>query len=392
MHPLHASQVNVADLAVAGICGQPIVQHAWQQSDRVGREEVAQAIDEAERDIAAWLGFDVAPRFIVDERISNEPGLIAGRGWNGLSLAVRLNRGHVISGGVVAKSLIDSDATIVYSDSDGDGYSETATVSVSTALTDEQEIAVFYPGESGAAEWEIRPLNDVTITGGVATIRFRREQCVLPELMEQLVVREVNGLDDTKFLETVDVYRKFLDPQRQTQFIWEGGGCVCCGSGGVGCGACSLTAQDGCLVIRDYRLGMVSAHPAEWNAEDDQFDYSAFDVCGRGPQRLRMWYRAGYRDMSRRWPNLQMASEWERAVAYLALAKLDRPLCGCSTLQAYSQHWSTDLAHRTGTSAMSSSFQLSRRVLDNPLGTTRGAMYAWNMIKREKLGRAALNG
>lgn len=390
MHPLHANQVELAS-SEAQICGQPILQYSWQNADHVGREEIAQSIDEAERLLASHLGFDVAPRWNVDERISGELGWLTGRGWNGRSLAVQVGRGHLISGGVIGKSLIDSDAVIVYSDADGDGYKETATVTVSTALTQEDEIAVYYPGEDGADEWEIRPLTNVTISGGTATIRFRREQCVLPELMEQLVTRSVSGSDDTKFLTTVDVYRKFHDPQRQAQFIWEGGWCGCCGSNGDGCGACSLTVQNGCLVIRDYRLGLMSAHPADWNVTDEQFDSTAFTVC-TSPHRLRLWYRAGYRDMTRRWPNLQMAPEMERAVAYLALSKLDRPLCGCSAIEAYTNYWKTDISKRNATQSASTSFQVSRRVLECPIGTTRGALYAWEAIKREHLGRAVLNG
>lgn len=388
IHPLHFNQVVVADIAPASVCDMPMIKYSWQDADRVGREEIAQAIADAENIIAQYTGFYPAPKWIADERLSWPQPLWPeifnsnARNVRGHRQSLRTRFGHVISGGIEAKTLIDDADAIVYTDADGDGYDETATIVTPTTVTDPQEIAIYYPGKSGADEWEIRPIT-VSISGGNATIVCRREQLVIESLLEALDPSSVDGLTNGNFLTAVDVYRHWNDPSQQVQFMWEG--CACDGSG---CESCQHSTQYGCLLTRNYKLGFVVPSPATWNTTDLIWDEDTYSVT-RAPEQARIWYYAGYRDMKLSNPNVRMNQEWERAVTYLALSMLDRPLCACRPLQAFVQHWSTDLAYNTATAATTSSFTLSRKVLDNPIGTTRGAVHAWQLIKKERLFDAA---
>jgi len=57
---------------------------------------------------------------------------------------------------------------------------------------------------------------------------------------------------------------------------------------------------------------------------------------------------------------------------------LERPFCSCGNVIALAQKWQLDLAEQGETS-----HQLNADDLNNPFGTRRGAILAWNTVKRE---------
>ncbi len=311
---------------------------------------------------------------------------------------MQLNQGRFISGGIEAKTLIEAGAAVVYSDADLDGYPETATVIVNTTVTDPAELAVYYPGEGADDGWEIRPLRSQVIVAGVATLVMWRHQLPLPELLEALVPEAIDGDDNANFLTTVDVYRHWNDPQQQVQFLWSplplwfadgiGGfasqGCdFCAGVGGLGgiCPACQAATQWGCLLGRDYDQGIVHYSPAVWDPEQGAYQRSLW-AGWRAPDRLRLWYYAGWQDQRQKLPTLQMEPSWARAVTYLALTLLTREMCNCNNLQALVRHWREDLALEDSSPTGSTRFQIDKRPLGNPFGTTRGAIFAWQNANR----------
>lgn len=384
-HPLHFNGVQHDTLAPATTCGQPLMQYDWQTADGISRESIATAIADAEARISQYLGFKPLPVFEVDERHSvptpRDPSLLRGGLMNvlGLGISMQLDWGHVVAGGVEVRTPITVNAPIVYTDEDVDGYPETATITVATTVTDENEIALLLPGES-TSEFEIRPIS-VSIFGGVATITARREQLVIPALFERLdSTRAIDGAGASNFLTIVDVYRIWHDPSQQAQFLWENqfGSCGCAITT---CATCYLGAQFGCTLVRDYRLGLITGQPALWNTETQAYEFTAFGV-GRAPDRARFWYRAGYRDQTRRRPMREMDQRWERAIAAYAVTFMDRPFCSCRNVENITHYWMEDLA----TSSPDRTNRLSNKWLDNPLGTTRGALHAWRLIRTEALG------
>lgn len=365
--PLHFNQVEVAGLAPSTTCDDPMLQYSWQDADRIGREEVAQTIAQVEQLLNNILGFPVGPAWIADERQSFAAMRPVGNSSSGLNsnwlpVSLTTKQGHVISGGIEAKTLISASEAVTYTDADGDGYDETATIIVATAITVPGEIAIYYPGHSGDTAWQIAPVQ-VSISGGNATIVTRRERLVLESLLERMDSSAANGLVDGNFLTTVDVYRHYNDPSQQVTFLWEGGSCGC---GDVGCEVCSFETQTGCLRTRHPRLGIVSVSPAEWDVDEQAFLGQAWSVA-RQPDHAIINYKAG-----------DSLSFWERSVTNLTLAMLDRPLCSCKALEAQIQYQREDLAYvQTG-----SRFQIGNRVKDNPIGSTRAAVNAWNLVQR----------
>lgn len=376
--PMLMHQVYVPELQDISSCSDPILQYTWQPraGGRPGREEIAHAIQQAETTLEEYLGFSVLPRWYVDD---DAPVMGTHYGYKAFyRLGVRTKGGHFVQGGQEAWTLVASSAPVAYTDRDGDGYLERATVTVNTAVTDDDEIAVYYPGTQHDPGWEIRPI-EVSITGGVATIRFYRHQCVIPERIEELDANGVLGTDNNQFLGSVDVYRHYNDPSKMGIVEWEGGICDTDG--------CVWSAQTACVLSKDDRNGLLQVSAADW---DGTKWVHTCPTWWTPPTRVRLWYRAGLRDKTLARPMRDMSRELERAEAYLALSYMDRAWQSCEQIRNLQAHWRQDLSVRESTQGGSMSFNMSRRLLDNPLGTTRAAVHAWNVVQRMSVGEAVL--
>lgn len=380
IHPLHFNGVDVSDIAPASTCDDPYLQYSWQDAARIGREEIAQTIADVEQRLMDFLNFALRPTFyrnvdVMYPRPSN-PELLSTSLFDarGLVREVKLPAGYMIGGGVETKTFIGAGATVVYSDSDGDGYAETATITITVdpAVVRPGEVAIYYPNQGGQDIWEIRPTT-VTIdtSSGVTTIVCRREQLVLWDLLSGLAAKAVDGLENSSFLTTVDVYQHWLDySQPHVQFRWEQTPWL------PGNAAVQFATQNGAMLVTNSLLGWVAVEPAHWNAPSGTFVMDTLQ-SPRMPDTLRAWFKAGYPLDARG----NMDSTWERCVTYLTLASLNRPLCACDALRTFTDYWAYDPAENTP----EKTHQISRLRLDNPLGTTRAAQYAWSQITRLRL-------
>lgn len=382
LNPMHFRQVQPPQAAQSyDTCGRVWKEHPWQHSDALSRDDVAQAIQQTEETFAELLGYRLLPTWEVADRIMVPiPGDMSlfnlnARSPRGYASSVRAKFGHFVEAGIEAKVLIKAAVAVVYTDADSDTYFETATISFATTVTDPQEIAVFYPGQSGADKWEIRPWRTCSISGGVCTMTFWRHQMVIASQIEALSPEAVNGSDAALFLTAVDVYRRYNDPSTQCTLIWKPQANDACGT------CCDDTTQTGCLYARDHETGRLAFEPADWNATTEDFDAACLSV-GRSPDQLLLYYRAGYRDMRRTYPLTQMDPEMERAIAYYSLSLLRRELCGCSNAEAIVKYWANDVGYKH---QFGEGNQLSPEDRDCPLGTTRGALYAWKLIRRRRI-------
>lgn len=398
--PRHFNQVTVSQLPlhIPVSCNSVIAQWAWQSSDKIAREDIAQAIQQAEDAIEAALHFFLVPTWVVDDRRAvTQPGIpevinIGGRDGRGFAQSINPLSGHFISGGIEAKDVIELGATVVFSDEDGDGYFETATVTVATTVINTDEIAVYYPGENARDEWEVRPLDnpltnrrDVTIDAGVATIVMATHQLVDPDLLEALDISSVDGNVLPNFLAVVDVYRHYNDPQQQATLLFSPHGGFCGCTGGT-CPACEHSTQTACLLAESFENGIVRFSPAAFNSVTEEFDARSF-VVGRAPNAIRLWYRAGFQNKSDRLvsPLIEMDDQFARAVAMHSINFITRPFCGCENVVNLTKHWGQDLFLNLSTEPKNTSYQLSDNILNNPFGMTRGAIEAWRIVKSGEL-------
>jgi len=396
INPLSFNQLTSGLISVSD-CGEVWFQRMWQNPDQASREDVADAIREAEEKISSEIGYFLLPDWVVDERIQTirpaRPEVFAGTVGNlrGMPKSLQPKWNFIISGGQKTKTLITAGVAVdgaALSDLDGDGYFETVTITVTVTAGDEPcEVRVFYPaaGVVPAAaldDWEVKPIR-VTIVGTTATIVFKRWQIVDAELQARLNAEALDSTVDANYLTTVDVYRVFNDPQSMANLLWERAGpnnsCSTCS--GSGCTACAFDTQTGCFAVRDERLGIVAYQPATWDSDDEEFNVANFLNC-RDPDQLRLWYYAGWQsdNPATECPRVQMDPFFEKVVAYYAAAILDRDVCSCNNSERFIDHWREDLA-RVGSEV---SFQISPEDLDNPLGTQRGAIYAWKQLKRRE--------
>jgi len=388
INPLHFSQL-FSSVIPASNCSDAWTQFAYQNPNYTSREDIAQAIRDAEMKIASELGYFLLPDWVVDERRQTvrpaRPELFSRSSVNvrGLAKSIETDWGYVISGGQRAQVLIDDSVAVTVSDVDGDGYDERAVATVATAVTSPCEIRAFLPGQAGSFAYEIRPIT-VTIAAGVATITFNRWQLVIPELQDRLDAEQpdqrIDGDADASYETTIDVYRVWNDPQSQANLLWEREPSGCSNCNGSGCAECSFSTQTGCLAVRNERLGELTYRPATWDSVDEQFDTAEFAVC-RDPEQLRVWYYAGWQSTDPRvsCPRVQLDPYWEKAIVYLSAALLDRELCSCNNVEKFVEHWREDLS-RTGSEV---SYQISEADLLNPFGPSRGGVYAWRQVQRD---------
>lgn len=397
LSPTHFNQVIIEDVPNP-VCGTPWFEHAYQQFDRVSREDISLAIREAETLIENYLGYRLAPSWETDERHTfprpYRPELINlnGADIRARFIGVRASWGQFIRGGVEARTLIEAGATVVFSDTDGDGYKETATVTataVDPTVVQACEIEVYYPGKIGRAEWEIRPASvSLDPLTGIPTITFARHQIVLDSLQETYPMSAavtpmgVDGFVDANFLATVDVYRHYNDPSTQCLIGWEPVvGCRGCQNDPVPCQACLYAARTARLYTKgDGRVPTVGIVPADWDPVLLQWTEQSLEwPFARSPDVARIWYQAGYQSGSVDCPQHDLDLDLKRTVAMLAASLLPRQVCDCGNIQQAVSELQQDLAYVGGAEQLSR-YQISPQMLNNPFGTRVGAVQAWRRL------------
>jgi hypothetical protein len=382
LDPFHFNGITSTERRNAFACSDTWYQHDWQSSGKLSRESLSTALRQAEDVVVSYLGWYPIPQWVEEEvimptyyKVERDNYLNA----RGRAKSVTSSHGLVKSVGRKTSSFIDNVAT-VFSDEDGDGLDETVTVSFATTVTETQELHLYYPDEDGRDEWEIRPVDSITIAGGTATIVFKKYLIPLWNLVEQVPEDGdahilIDGDDNTNFLSTVDVYRVYTDPSQQITFTYD--------PSYYGCNAvpCEDNTDTGCLFIRDSRLGILSYTRADWDADEGQYVHKYFNYP---PVKGTIYYRAGKQDRRVKYPNRQMDQKLERMIVFYGLSLLDTELCGCANQRNTWGHMTQDLALVT----RDESHVVQWDDLRNPFGTTRAAIQLWKYLQQIRLARS----
>lgn len=382
---------GIAPLAfpLGGACSEIWWQYNWQAHDRVSREDMARAIGQAEAEIARAVGYWPAPVYVTGDREMHPVPKFHQRdvlttSWNsaGRDKSVPTAWGRIVSPGRRQATLVGAVAP-VYSDADTDGFSETATVTIATTITDIREIRFYHPGHAAAPEWEIRPARTIVATGAAVTATFWAWHLVLPALWEAFPgpdgdMTAVDVSVATNLEATVNVYRVYADAaQAAARFEWEP-------DLSAAPSTVALTVQNGTFLTRDADGGIVVPYPA--TCTGGVWTSAAWTNCIEA-DRVRLWYLAGDRsDGYLAAADADPLSEWwAQAIAWMATARLDRPFCACGGVQALANWLRTDLALQSETS-----YATTEEILSCPFGTRVGEVKAWQRCA--KFGEGLIKG
>lgn len=397
MHPYHFWQLADDELVpIESSCDDLLFEEDWQNADAISRASIREAIHRAERKLADYLGYDVAPRYRVDT--VPWPRLVGGADqWRGYPInssdryvGLRLPYGQVQKVGVRTRTLLGT-PNVTIANRNGLPYSFTLTLA--TTVTDPDELAVYFASadrwDAGSPldVWEVAPV-DVSISGGTATIRGNVWQIVKPTLYADAVTSETLDPTDTSiYAATLAVYRDYIDPSGQTvdtsqaTLIWETNpyplwAAGCCGPSVYPQGSADPAAVGKAVAragIRDAALGLVTPAQAVYDATAGQWCAVDWSTCFE-PDRVEVRYLAGLPRAGG-----QMQRYWQETVSYMALAELEGPICACEGVRKRLHHWQFDLARSSGADDEAYG-AISQEDLSNPFGTRRGHVEAWKRV------------
>lgn len=325
------------------------------------RDEVARALADAIARVTDYLEYYPRPVYITGEEVSLQWG-------NPYQLQLLETRyKHLIEFGSRATTLIDDDVTVTYSSSlPGSSILDKATITVSTSITNAEEIQVFFRTADGAPAaadelYEIEPLT-VSISGGVATITGHRSLFVKPSTIwdvpyvydsGNLVEKNYADIQDAShFVTKVDVYRVYTDTTNAVQLTSDDW---------LDCGDCNsvsttLTAAGG--RIYDKRLGLFQVRTASCSN------------CPGYVERVRINYKAGLALVRGR-----VDTALEEAIIRYANTFFGQP--AIDVTDAVQSKWMYDRNPEDAN-------LLTPGDVKNPFGIQRGAIFAWRTINNPR--------
>lgn len=423
------NQVTHPDRVKRGICPEVTLQSGYfgDPNRIVGRDEIAQGIATAMDKIARFLGYWPTRKWYCnDEHDWPHPKIgvhtqlpVIGASW-----------GYIVGGGVEAFELLVDNAFVLYSDEDGDNVMETATViaEIPYLIHDKCELVVV-PHGYDPEKYAIRPLGVVLTPTGCGLYTTSNLLCIYPEgigvyapssssmylgdfclatftgwtwqfvvpqkwlTIDELKMSEplnflsgqytesiypgiygydvidVPGPYDTEYGDGVDIYRRYNDPSRQAQIVWlpNFNADFCSNNGN----ACEEACQSGCITVRRSRISEVTVSPSVYHTDTCTFSRQAFYNPGFIPDKVRLWYRAGYDDDNCEDCD-QFGAQVAEAIVRLANCYMAEAPCGCSITK---ERWDKD---REEMSIDTVDIELAQ----SAFGTTmRGAVFAHAVFK-----------
>lgn len=364
-----------------GQCRMIWSQSSWQAEDVTSREELAQAIHDAEKDITTILGYPIGPTWFSDEVVTTVTPLskIYRPGST-----FKLRYGEVIAGGRRATTLIDDDLSVTYSDQDNDGFPETATLTLTVPdeITDPQEIRVYYNDHGANPVWEIRPALSRSLSNHIATLTFKSWLFIIPDYFDAPAGEyEYDAIDLSQIdnlVTSVTVYRVWNDTTQPASAAYRGGGyCGLCN--GSGCAVCTTYSQEGCLIVIDPHIGIVQPQPASYSSDLHTWQFSSPSY--QLPFSMHFWYYAGAQsdEFLQGYSDIPISNYLAQSISYLAAARLDKPFCQCGNVEKTLKEMRRDLS-LSGNDSDAVRIPFDSIVYKNPFGSRVGEVKAWHRV------------
>lgn len=390
---------------VTPLCNDLIHEYAWQGTDMAGRDDIRRAIEKAEDKLRGYLGYSIAPHFVIETDIMPKYmdwalHRVGYQNAAGRWLDVALKEKKLITVGIETRTLISTITVagfgLVYTDDDGDGLLDTFTATFATSVTDVSQIALYFAAADRldnapvGERWRISPVS-VNISAGVATVKGRAWQLVRPILYEGVgsyFADPTYAVDPTvagNYAQSVEAYRYFCDPTGTTQttaqamLIWET----------LPYPFWATTPTDNSrdpasqayaiarCALRDPLNGLVGVGEAIYNTTNAVWE-SVNLTSSRPPNRIEVRYQAGASLL-----NNQIDPAWVTVVCRMAAAELGRRVSLCPERSKEIAYWQIDRAYSGN--ATEERFNASAGDLDNPFGTRNGHIYAWHEIQQKRI-------
>lgn len=340
-------------------------QEVWYQSplqyDDISREDLAIAIHQAEQVISEYVGYNLMPDW--DIEVHTPPRYYKRENTSVLNIqgrpkSIEVDKKYVIQTGIKAKNLLAAGVTVNIVDNDGDGFNETAQITIADYGLDTNQIRLYYPGENGEDEWEIRPVKFVSDT----VIEFPAYQIPIRTVESITAPDPLDPGDTANYLSTVDVYQVYNDMTEPLELIYDRDR-VCAG--------CSQFSTPTCGYVQDEKYGFITYNPNL---------YSPY--CRYEPDRVRIPYFSGYRRLSATRNIAELDSYWVGPIAKLAVGFLQGFIMNCRNEPMTLNEWADDLLLRNDRRT----YMINEFIINNPFGIiTKGAYFAYMRAKTRRL-------
>lgn len=332
-----------------------------EQYETISREELAIAIKQAETQLANFVGYNLLPDYnheIVKPPRFHKPEYRSALTAMGTAKSVNLTRKYLIDLGVKSKVFLDN-VEVVRIDKDGDGFPETGRITIPATIPPDQ-VRIYYPGQNGEDCWEIRPtelINNTTLEVPVYLIpQWERLEGISPI--------PIDHLDDTAYLNSVDIYQVYTDTTTQVELLWDGCNCST---------PCLVDSREGCAYIMDHKLGYITYNPT----------FQSRCSCCNDPDHIKVYYKSGYTQNSPR-PSQELDPFWQAPIAYFAISffnELARDCCDGKQSTLVSQ-WGEDFAVNN----KNRSYFTTQFMVNNPFGvSTKGAYFAYIRARTKRI-------
>ncbi len=319
------------------------------------REQLWDAVERAVQKIELHMGIALGRKFVCNEQLpfNYKTCLVGPLMWKRL-LAIGVEVEQTI-GTNVPLSLVDDLGAII----------DPVVVTIATEATDPCEIYLYHTAEKGGGLIDpsvrsvrgIGLVTDITISGGVATIKIPR--C---HLTDPTIPQPENGYDYTvnaNFVSAIDIKRKYIDTTRGVTLLTRPNACDCTPT-------CANAEVEACGVIQNANSGMILVRPATYAGGTWS---SACYSYATPPYAARVSYAAGYNDLCSAMCE-QVPLSLQHAVVRLAHTEMPQGPCGCTI---HEESWAKD---RERVQAF-----MAWQDLRNPFGTLEGQIYAWKTLR-----------
>lgn len=367
-------------LAKSAQCSDVTYQFPWQH-DHLSREEIAEAIANAEKMLADELLYWLFPKYFVGEvqqyTRPHQRELFGFAGDpRGNWKTVQLNWKKIVSGGAFNRTVIGTilAAAITFLDEDGDGIFETFQATITDAvignITHPYELVLYFPaqfrhGEDIGETWRVRPIT-VSISGNTATFRGHRTLLVNPQKEFGVSASPFDPALAATYVDELECARIFTDDTATAALPYQG---VAEWKTIPGCTTdCTFEVAPLCLGEHNNDQGRVFASfgsPSTWPC--------CFD---REPDRVNVNYVAGLPLVDG-----EIQDEWARVITYLSVSLLANEKCGCDRSNRILDKWRKPiLRFEDNNDAGAQAFAFNK----TPLPMTTGGQYAWQRVKRNR--------